>query len=269
MNKISTIVITYNEQANIERCLKSVAPFSEEVIVVDSRSTDRTVEIAQDCGATVIERDWPGYGVQRQFALEQASNEWVFSIDADEVVSQELSDEIQNLTFKHEGYEMPRPVWYLNRWIKHGVWYPGYIVRLFRKDRARVSDHAVHESIMVDGRIGRLKGDLLHYSYRDLDHHIEKINDFTTISAREMVDRGRHAGFVQIAFYPSLEFLKTYILKRGFMDGLAGFVVAILHSFYVFLKHAKLFEINFLASQSAGRGAGREGSSKTPVESRR
>ena len=128
MNKISTIVITYNEEANIERCLESVAPFSDEVIIVDSRSTDGTVEIAQDCGATVIERDWPGYGIQRQFALEQAANEWVFSIDADEVVSQELSDEIQNLAFKHDGYEMPRPVWYLNRWIKHGVWYPGYIL---------------------------------------------------------------------------------------------------------------------------------------------
>jgi len=266
MDKISTIVITYNEETNIERCLRSVDAFSDEIIVVDSRSNDRTVEIARERGARVIERDWPGYGVQRQFALEQASNKWIFSIDADEVVSPELSSEIQALNPRDDGYEMPRPVWYMNRWIKHGVWYPGYILRLFHKDKARVSDNTVHESVLVDGRVGRLKGDLLHYSYRDLDHHIEKINDFTTISAREMADRGRRAGVTKIVFYPLFEFLKTYVIKRGFMDGLAGFVVAILHSFYVSLKYAKLFEVNFLASQSAETDEGHDSSSKTPVE---
>lgn len=243
MPQISTVVIAFNEEANIERCLSSAAAFSDDLLVVDSHSTDDTVSIARRCGARIISRDWPGYGKQRQFAIENAKHEWVLSIDADEEVSPELSAEIQRLDFKYDGYEMPRCVWYLTRWIRHGVWYPGYVLRLFRRDHARVTDTSIHESVRVSGTVGRLKSDLRHYSYRDVEHHIDKINDFTTISAREMVKPGRVAGVGRIVFYPFFEFLKTYVVKLGFLDGVAGFQVSMLHAFYVFLKYAKLREL--------------------------
>jgi hypothetical protein len=177
--------------------------------------------------------------------LENATHPWIFSIDADEEVSPELSSEIQSLDFSQDGYEMPRTVWYLNRWIKHGVWYPGYILRLFRRDRGSFTGDAVHEYVRVSGNVGRLRGDLLHYTYRNIHHHLEKMNEFTTIAAREMFDENRRAGVGQIAVYPFLEFLKVYFSKRGFLDGLAGFVIAVFHSFYVFLKYAKLLELGF------------------------
>ena len=243
MPRISTTVISYNEESNIERCLQSVAPFSDEMIVVDSGSTDRTVEIARECGARVIANEWPGYGKQKQFALEQTTCEWVFSIDADEAVSPELCREIQELDFAHAGYEMPRPVWYLNRWIKHGVWYPGYILRLFRRDAGRFSQDRVHESVDITGSVGRLKNDLLHYSFRDIDHHLEKMNEFTTLAATQMFEEGRRAGVHHIVFTPFLEFLKVYFSKRGFLDGVPGFVIAFFHSVYVFEKYSKLYEL--------------------------
>ncbi|UCH84913.1 MAG: glycosyltransferase family 2 protein [Candidatus Latescibacterota bacterium] len=249
MPRISTIVITFNEERNIARCLQSVETFSDEIIVLDSNSTDQTVEIARGLGARVITNDWPGYGKQKQLALEHATHSWVFSIDADEEVSPELGREIRSLDFSMDGYEMPRAVWYLNRWIKHGVWYPGYILRLFRRDKGSFTDDAVHEFVRVSGKVGRLHGDLLHYTYRDIHHHIEKMNDFTLIAAREMNEKGRRAGFRHIAVYPLLEFFKVYISKRGFLDGLAGVVVSVFHAFYVCLKYAKLHELG-LRSQS-------------------
>ncbi|MEJ2722609.1 MAG: glycosyltransferase family 2 protein [bacterium] len=256
MARISSVIITFNEEKNIARCVGSVAPFSDEVIVVDSNSTDRTVEIAKGLGARVFTNPWPGYGRQKQWALEKATRPWVFSIDADEVVSPELAAEIQSLDFSRDGYEMPRAVWYLNRWIRHGVWYPGYILRLFRRDKGSFSDDPLHELVRVKGRIGRLRGDLLHYTYRDINHHLAKMNEFTTIAARQMFEDGRRAGVLQIAAYPFLEFLKVYVSKRGFLDGLAGFVIAAFHAFYVFLKYAKLRELRLC---SRGDGPSRPG----------
>ncbi len=243
MPKISTVVITFNEEGNIGRCLRSVASFSDEIIVVDSNSTDRTVEIARDHGAQVFTNTWPGYGKQKQWALNKVAHPWVFSIDADEEVSPELATEIASLDFSKDGYEMPRAVWYLNRWIKHGVWYPGYILRLFRRDKGLFSEDPVHELVRVSGTVRRLRGDLLHYTYRDINHHLEKIEEFTTIAARQMFEEHRRAGVAHVVAYPFLEFLKVYISKRGFLDGLAGFVIAVFHSFYVFLKYAKLREL--------------------------
>lgn len=250
MPKISTIAITYNEEGNIERCLRSVAPFSDEILVVDSGSTDRTVEIARDCGARVISNDWPGYGKQKQFALDSAIHPWVFSIDADEEVSPDLSAEIQSLDYAHNGYEIPRSVWYLNRWIKHGVWYPGYVLRLFRRDRANFTEDIIHESARVAGSIGRLRSDLLHYTYRDVWHHIEKMNDFTSLAAKQMFAQKRRIGMHQLTIFPFLEFLKVYLSKRGFLDGAAGFAIAVFHAFYVFLKYAKLYEMHVTTDTS-------------------
>lgn len=253
MQQISTIVITYNEEDNIERCLRSVAPFSSEIIVVDSNSTDRTVDIARRCGARVFSNDWPGYGKQKQLALENATHPWVFSIDADEEVSPELCAEIQALDYAHDGYEVPRRVWYFNRWIKHGVWYPGFVLRLFRRDKGSFTDDIIHESIRVSGTIGRLRSDLLHYTYRDIRHHVDKVNEFTTLAAKQMFDQQRRASILHIAVLPSLEFFKVYVLKRGFLDGLAGLMIAVFHSFYVFLKYTKLRAMHLQAVRADKR----------------
>jgi glycosyltransferase involved in cell wall biosynthesis len=243
LSGISSIVITFNEQERIQACLESVASFSDEIIVVDSHSTDATVDIARKFATRVIEHDWLGYGRQKQLALEAATRPWVFSIDADEVASPELQAEIRSLPLDCDGYEVARPVWYLGRWIRHSGWYPGYVLRLFPKERGSFTGDAVHESVRVTGPTRRLRGDLLHYSYRDVAHHVAKMNEFTTLSAGQMYGEGRRAGLGSLVVRPWLEFHKVYLLKRGFLDGFPGLVVSILHAFYVFLKYAKLWEL--------------------------
>ena len=252
MERISTIVICFNEERNIRRCLESVASFSDEIVVVDSGSTDGTVEIARPLASRVITREWMGYGRQKQFALEQSTCPWVFSIDADEEVSEGLAGEIRALDFSREGYEMPRKAWYLNRWVEHSGWYPGYILRLFRRDAGAITDEIVHEYVSVSGRVGRLKNDLYHYSYRDVAHHVDKMNDFTTLAARQMFEQGRRAGLINVGFFPFFEFLKVFILKKGFLDGLAGLTISSLHAYYVFLKYAKLYELG--SGRREGKG---------------
>jgi len=241
---ISTIVVCYNEERNIVRCLESCRSFSDEIIVVDSHSTDRTVELARPLATRVITHDWLGYGLQKQLALSHATRDWVFSIDADEAVSPELQVEIPSLDFAHDGYWMPRRTFYLGRWIRHSGWYPGYILRLFRRDRGRFTDEPLHEHVVVEGRTRRLSSDLLHYSYRSVSHHLQKMNDFTTLAARKMHDQGRRAHLRQMTVTPVLEFGKVYVLRRGFLDGFAGLVIALLHAYYVFLKYAKLWELD-------------------------
>jgi len=220
MPSITTICISHNEEANIERCLRSVASFSDEIILVDSLSTDRTVELARPLATKVISHEWLGYGKQKQFGLEQCSGDWVFSIDADEEVSPELAAEIRSLDYTHDGYWMPRPVWYLGRWIRHSGWYPGYILRLFRRERGRFTDDRIHEYVQVEGRTKRLRGDLCHYSYRDVAHHVDKMNEFTSLAAQQMFERGRRPRIWQLTL-----------------------VISTLHSYYVFLKYAKLWEL--------------------------
>jgi glycosyltransferase involved in cell wall biosynthesis len=243
MPGISTVVITLNEEQNLDRCLSSVTSFSDEIVVVDSGSTDRTPEIARRYTDRVIHQDWLGYGRQKQFALEQARFDWVLSIDADEEVTAELRAEIEALNFARDGYYLPRKVWYLNRWILHGGWYPGYVLRLFRRDKARFTDEILHESVTLNGSSAHLRNPLAHYSYRDIRDHIAKINKFSSLAARQMKERGRTAGPLQLTLSPSFEFWRMYLLKWGFLDGYPGLVVAALHAYYVFLKYAKLWEL--------------------------
>jgi len=254
MPGISTVVISYNEADNIARCLQSVAAFSDEIIVVDSLSDDGTPDIARQYTDRVISHEWLGYGHQKRLAMEHARGDWIFSIDADEAASPALQQEIAALDFVADGYDMPRKVWYLGRWIEHSGWYPGYILRLFRRDRGEFTAHSVHEYVKVDGKVGRLRGDLYHYSYRDISHHLHKMNDFTSLSAREMFDDGRRSRAYQVTLQPFLEFLKVYFSKKGFLDGLPGMIISTLHAYYVFLKYAKLFELNL-------------GTDKTPAQS--
>jgi glycosyltransferase involved in cell wall biosynthesis len=247
MEPISTIIITYNEEANIRRCLESVRPFSEEIIVVDSGSTDKTVEIARQFTPHVLHQDWLGYGRQKQFALSHTSHNHVFSIDADEEVPEELQQEIIQLSWQHDGYYVPRRVFYLNRWLRH-CWYPGYVLRLFRKDQAQFTDEILHESVVAPARTARLQSALRHYSYRNIAHHLEKMNDFTSLSARKMYDAGRRPYPHQILVTPWLDFLKMYVLQRGFLDGLPGLIVSGLNSVYVLQKYSKLYELSLRRS---------------------
>jgi glycosyltransferase involved in cell wall biosynthesis len=243
MVEISTVVITKNEERNLPRCLASVRSFSQEVVVVDSGSTDGTIEVATRAGARVIPQEWLGYGPQKQFALEQARSPWVLSIDADEEVSPELAAELGRLDFSADGYFVARRVWYLGRWIRHGTWNPDWVLRLFRRDRARFTPERVHERVELTGRVARLRWPLYHYSYRDIAHHLAKINEMTSLSAAQMAERGRRAGAIKLVLSPGWEFFRCYVLRRGFLDGDAGLAVAKLHAYYHFLKYAKLREL--------------------------
>jgi glycosyltransferase involved in cell wall biosynthesis len=242
MTPISTIVITFNEEGNIRRCLESVVPISAEIIVVDSGSTDRTVPIAKEFTANVVHQDWLGYGRQKQFALSLAAHQHVLSIDADEEVSAGLQQEIAGLDWQKDGYYAPRRVHYLDRWLQR-CWYPGYVLRLFRKGTAQFTDEILHESVIAPVKTGRLREALLHYSYRDVSHHLEKMNDFTTLAARQMHAAGRKPYPHQILIQPGLEFFKMYVLQRGFLDGFPGLVVSGLTATYVLQKYAKLYEL--------------------------
>ena len=242
MTQISTIIITFNEEDNIRRCLESVAPFSSEIIVVDSGSSDRTVEIANEFTANVVHQKWLGYGRQKQFALSLTSHQHVLSIDADEEVSADLQKEIAALEWQQDGYYIPRRVHYLGRWLKR-CWYPGYVLRLFRKGTAQFTDEILHESVVAPAATGRMQEVLLHYSYRDVSHHLEKMNGFTTLAARQMYASGRKPYPHQILIQPGLEFFKMYVLQRGFLDGFPGLVVSGLTATYVLQKYVKLYEL--------------------------
>jgi glycosyltransferase involved in cell wall biosynthesis len=240
---IAAVVITRNEEANLPRCLESVRPWASEIVVVDSGSTDRTREIARRYTDRVLVQEWLGYGPQKQFAVEQARAPWVFSIDADEEATPELAREIQGLDFAAAGYYVPRQVHYLGRWIRHGVWNPDLVLRLFRRERGRFTRDRVHESVVVEGPTARLSGPLRHYSFRDVAHHLEKLDEMTTLAALQMHERGRSVGFLRLLLQPGWEFARSYLLRQGFRDGVPGLVVAKLHAYHCFLKYAKLWEL--------------------------
>jgi glycosyltransferase involved in cell wall biosynthesis len=243
---LAVCVVTRDEEDRIGDCLASVA-FADEILVVDSGSTDRTVGIARERGARVIVRDWPGYAAQKNFAQGQVAAAWVLSVDADERVTPELARQIRALIAAAPdgvaGASVPRRTWYLGRWIRHGGWYPDRKVRLARRGRGRWEGEHIHERLAVDGAVRALDGDLLHFTYRGISDHLLTIDRFTTEAARAMAARGARGAAVGMLVQPPLKFLKMYLLKAGFLDGLPGFVVAVLGSYYVFLKYAKLREL--------------------------
>jgi glycosyltransferase involved in cell wall biosynthesis len=246
MKKLTVIVITKNEIANIERCLRSVA-WADEVIVVDTHSTDGTPEKAASLGARVISRDWDGYGPTKQAALDLATGEWVLSIDADEEVSKELSSQIQGAIEESggcNGFVMPRLTNFLGRWIYHCGWYPDPVLRLFRREKGRFDSAQVHEKVMVDGKVGKLSGNVLHYSYPDLDSYFSKFNRYTTMGAHQLASSGIRAGISDLTIRPIIAFIKHYISKRGFLDGAEGFLVSVFSSMAVMVKYAKLRHMN-------------------------
>jgi len=253
---LSAIVVCFNEEDRIGDCLASLR-WCDEIVVVDSFSTDRTVEICRQFTDRVLQRPWAGYRDQKAFAHSQATREWVLLVDSDERVSADLQSEIRRVLQQdrgvYAGYAIPRLVFYLNRWWRRGGWYPDYDVRLFRRDAATWGGKDPHEKILVDGRVRRLHHPLLHFTYRDIADHLERINRFTSIAARELKNDGRRACLFDALLRPAARFLSSYILKRGFMEGFAGFYVAVTAAMYVFLKYAKLWELELDDEDDGGR----------------
>ena len=248
--KITAAIITFNEAENIRAACESVA-WADEIVVVDSQSTDTTRDIAAGCGARVINRAWPGFALQKQFATDQASNDWVFSLDADERVSPELKTSIQRLRDQNaeqlaDGYLIPRRSFYMGRWIRGGGWYPDRQLRLFNKSRGRWQGPHIHESVKMNAgaRVSLLKGDLLHYPARDARYHHQMIGErYAPLGAQQMFEAGRRTSRLKIATAAPAAFLRGYFLKGGFRDGLAGLSIASFAAHHAFLKHLLLWEI--------------------------
>jgi len=240
--KVSLIVITRNEEELIGQCLNSAAAFCDELIVVDSFSTDRTAEIARGLGARVFERPFEGYIAQKQFALEQAGGEWVFSLDADEQATWELGGEIRATLARPQaaaGYRVRRVLYHLGHYYTRGL-YPDWHLRLFRRERARFGGHEPHASVQVEGAVGKLKAPILHFSYRDVADHVATINRLSSQAASEG-DPGAMTVVKMIA-NPAWRFVNFYFLRGGFREGGRGLYAAMSAAFYVFLKYAKLYE---------------------------
>jgi glycosyltransferase involved in cell wall biosynthesis len=241
--QVSACVITLNEEDRIADCLRSV-DWCDEIVVVDSHSNDRTRAIATAMGARVIERDWPGHVLQKEFAVRAAKHDWVFCIDADERVSPELRGEILALRDSgfpaRAGWTMPRMSRYLGRWIRHGTWYPDRQLRLFDRRRGRWAGNNPHDRVELDAAPGQLRGNLLHDPYRTFAEHLRTIDNYTTIMARGMAARGRKASVADLVLRPLARFWKFYLLKGGFMDGWRGLLLAYLAAHYGRLKYAKL-----------------------------
>lgn len=245
MKKVSAILITKNEERNVGECLASLT-FADEVIVVDSGSTDRTEELCRrDPRVRWFTEEWKGYGPQKNSALEKAAAPWVFSIDADERVTPELAEEIRALHLRHapeDGFRVSRRNFFGGKWVRRGGWYPDYVLRLWRKDRGRFDGRAVHESVLVPGTVGTLSGELLHFTYRDTADFLDRMNRYSTLAAREMARAGKRVSSLDLLFRPAFTFFRMFVLKRGFLDGTLGFRLAILYAAYTFAKYAKLGE---------------------------
>jgi glycosyltransferase involved in cell wall biosynthesis len=241
---LSACIITSNEADRIEDCLRSVS-FCDEIIVVDSHSTDDTRERASALGARVIERDWPGYRSQKQFAVDSARHDWVLCLDADERVSAPLRREIEALReagFPHNaGWLLPRITAYFGRFLRHGNAYPDRLIRLFDRRRGEWSGREVHENTRVHGPVGRLQGHLEHYSYRSLSDQLERMQRYATLMARTLHAEGQRCGLATVLINPQWRFIRGYFLRLGFLDGWRGLVFALVEASYVRRKYLYLY----------------------------
>jgi len=249
MAEISVVIITRNEEANIKRCLDSVKGLAAEIIVVDSFSSDKTVEICESYGCRVFLREFTGYGDQKQFAVDQAVSDWILSLDADEQVSEELREEILNRAqdagfgITDSGYRIPFSLCFMGRILRYSGVGHEYHLRLFAKNKGGFTRVAVHEGIEIDGNTGVLKGRIVHFSYRDIAHHLEKINTYTSQAAEQNAGIGKKYAPCWVAWKFPVSFFTFYIIKRGILDGYPGFMWSFLAAFYASLKIAKTIEI--------------------------
>ena len=240
--KISATIITYNEERNIARVIESLR-CCDEILVLDSGSIDRTVEIAGHPGDRVVEASWHGYAAQKNIAAELAQNDWILSLDADESLSEALEAEIWQIKKsgpRYAGYTMPRLAQYLGRWILHGGWYPDRKVRLFDRRKARWVGEFVHESVIVEGRVGHLQSNILHFTCSSLTEHVKSMDRYTTLAAQQIVSSGEKITLTHLLVDPPWTFFRTYVLRRGFLDGAEGLTIAYMAAFYNFMKYTKV-----------------------------
>lgn len=242
---ISAVVITLNEEANIERCLQSLR-FTDEIVVLDSMSTDDTVELARKYTDKVGVREFSGYGEQKAAALEMATCDWVLIVDADEVISESLADEIicAVKNGRLDGYKIPRSTYFLGKWIRYCGWYPDYQLRLAKRERAQMPPRLIHEHLVVNGDTGILNSPIIHYSYTSMGDYARKMISYAQAAAEQKLREGRKTRLSDILFTPGLTFVKIYILKQGFRDGLHGFILSCLSASAIFLRYATLWDMS-------------------------
>jgi glycosyltransferase involved in cell wall biosynthesis len=242
--RVSASIICRDEEHNIEDCLRSVA-WCDEIVVVDSGSTDRTVELAQKHTGRVLFHEWPGYVAQKNFALDQCSGDWVLSLDADERCTAELREAVERELPTADGlagFEVRRHVKYLGRWINHGGWYPDWRLRVVRKGRARWGGTDPHDKLIPEGPVRRLDAEIHHFTYRDFAHQIRIINHFSDVVSEDLFKRGKGIPVLRSLFRPPWKFFECYVWKLGFLDGFPGFVIAAGSAFYIFARYVKLWE---------------------------
>jgi glycosyltransferase involved in cell wall biosynthesis len=243
---LSVAVVCKNEEDRIEACLASAA-FADEIVVVDSGSADRTLELARRFTDRILFREWKGWRDQKQWAAAQCRNEWVLTLDADETIGPELAAEISAAlsrpSIPENGFTLPRRTFYQGRWIQHAGWYPDRKLRLYRQSLARFGGDDPHEVIEVPPPVGAFSGDLFHYTYRDLHHQAAQLARYAHVNAQARHDRGARFHLLDLLFRPPFAFLKSYLLQQGFRDGMPGFIIGVMVGYYTFLKYARLWEM--------------------------
>ncbi len=240
--KITALVIAFNEEKNILGCLESIK-WVDEIIVVDSFSTDKTVELARNFTDKVIQRKWEGFSSQRKFSLEQAGNEWILSLDADERITDELKNSILKIIetdTTYSGFKIARRNYFLGKWIKSAFWYPDHQMRFFRKSKARMEDKLIHEGFEIDGDVGIIDGDIIHYSYSSLEDAISKINKYSSLAAKQKADK--RVGVLDIFLRPLSAFITDFISRKGYKDGFHGFLVSWMNSMTTLMTYTKIWE---------------------------
>jgi glycosyltransferase involved in cell wall biosynthesis len=243
MFPVSVAIITKNEESNIEDALRSVAD-ADEIVVVDAYSSDRTVEICRKYTDKIIQHEWQGFARQKQMAVDHTAGPWVLILDADERVTPELKKELEDTIADTacSGFYLPRKNHFLGKWIKHSGWWPDNTLRFFKKESGRLEPREVHESVTVKGSVGYLRHPLTHYSYWSLTDFINRMENYSTLAAKEIRSNSGHAGLFSLTIKPFATFLKMYVLRLGILDGRRGLILAILYSYYTFLKYAKTWE---------------------------
>lgn len=245
MQKVSVTIITMNEEANIQACLESVS-WVDEVLVSDSGSIDRTIEICKGYNAKVFLDKWFGFGKQKNLIASRAKNNWVLNIDADERITPDLRKEIETVLNQDDcdGYNIPRKNFFGNRWVRYCGWYPDYNLRLYKKDKGSFNERDVHEAVKIDGKVGYLNVPLVHYTYRDISDYLKRMDRYSTLAAEEMLKNGRKVSYLSILSRPIATFLKMFFLQKGFLEGYRGLILSGLYASYTFSKYAKLWEMS-------------------------
>ena len=237
-------MIVKNEEKNLAKCLNSVENLVDEIVIVDSGSTDKTIEIAKTFGAKIFKREFDSFSNQKNYALSIATNEWVLHVDADEVLSKELVEEIKFVIIntKLDGFYLIRTNFFLGKQMKHSGINKEYRLRLAKKSVSKYVGGIIHEELIVNGKVGKLKNIMIHNSYPTISSYFNKLEQYTTLGAKKLLEKNKKAGIIDIVFKPPFEFIKRYILKCGFLDGIRGFIWAVLYAFYTFIKYIKLWE---------------------------